>query len=75
VNKVPSLSYKAILSALGRNGFQVIRQKGSHIRLEKQTPDGTLKITVPADRPIKRSTLQHIIKDAGLTLDEFLELL
>jgi len=75
LTKVPSLSCHLVISAFIRNGFQVIRQKGSHIRLEKTSPDGLIKITVPAHRPIKRSTLQLIIKDAGLSIDEFLELL
>jgi predicted RNA binding protein YcfA (HicA-like mRNA interferase family) len=73
VTKVPSLPYTAILSALQRAGFRVVRQKGSHIRLEKETADGTTKLTVPAHRPVKRSTLQHILKDAGLTVEEFVD--
>jgi predicted RNA binding protein YcfA (HicA-like mRNA interferase family) len=53
----------------------VVRQKGSHIRLQKHTPDETLKLTVPAHRPIKRSTLAHILKQARLDADAFVELL
>jgi len=37
--------------------------------------DELLKLTVPAHKPIKRSTLAHILKQARLTVDEFLELL
>jgi predicted RNA binding protein YcfA (HicA-like mRNA interferase family) len=43
--------------------------------LHKRTADETLKLIVPAYRPIKRSTLSHIIKQAGLSLDDFLDLL
>jgi len=75
VTKVPSLSYKKVLTALGRAGFEQVRQRGSHIRVEKDTPDGRLKLTIPAHRPIKRSTLSHIIREAGLTVEEFIELL
>lgn len=75
MSKVPSLSYPVVLSALGRAGFRVVRQKGSHIRLEKSTADGDIKVTVPAHKPIKRSTLQHVIKATGLTLEEFLSFL
>ncbi len=46
MSKVPSLSYKKILAALERDGWIVVRQRGSHIRLEKKIPDETLKITV-----------------------------
>lgn len=75
MSKVPSLSYKKIIAALERDGWIVVRQRGSHIRLEKKLPDETLKITVPAHKPIKRSTLAKIIKQARMNLDSFLELL
>jgi predicted RNA binding protein YcfA (HicA-like mRNA interferase family) len=53
----------------------VVRQRGSHIRLHKPLPDETLKLIVPAHKPIKRSTLSHILKQARLSVDEFIELL
>jgi len=71
VTKGPSLNYDQVVRALRRDGWVVVRQRGSHIRLQKHTPDETLKIIVPTHRPIKRSTLSHILKHARLTLDEF----
>jgi predicted RNA binding protein YcfA (HicA-like mRNA interferase family) len=54
----------------------VVRQRGSHIRLQKRLEGGeTLKLIVPAHKPIKRSTLSHILKSARLTVDEFTKLL
>ena len=53
----------------------IVRQRGSHIRLQKRTTDELLKLTVPAHRPIKRSTLSHILKQARLETDAFLSLL
>ncbi|MFB3789591.1 MAG: type II toxin-antitoxin system HicA family toxin [bacterium] len=75
MTKVPSLSYGEILHALQRAGWIMIRQKGSHIRMEKRTGDEFIKITVPTHHPVKRSTLAHIIKQAGMTVDEFIALL
>jgi predicted RNA binding protein YcfA (HicA-like mRNA interferase family) len=43
MSKVPSLSYTQIIAALKRDGWIVVRQRGSHIRLEKQLPDETVK--------------------------------
>ncbi len=74
-DKVPSLNYDRVINALKRDGWVVVRQRGSHIRLQKNTRDGTLKLTVPAHRPIKRSTLSHILKDARLTPEQFNSLL
>jgi predicted RNA binding protein YcfA (HicA-like mRNA interferase family) len=53
----------------------VVRQPGSHYRLQKHIGDEVLKITVPAHRPVKRSTLSHILKQARVDVDRFLELL
>jgi predicted RNA binding protein YcfA (HicA-like mRNA interferase family) len=74
MTKVPSIEYKRVVKALQRNGWVVVRQKGSHLRLQKHVHDETLKLTIPAHRPIKRSTLSHILKQARLSVDKFLEL-
>ena len=75
MSKVPSLPYVRVIHALQRDGWVVVRQKGSHIRLQKHLLAETLKLTVPAHRPIKRSTLSHILKQTRLSLDDFLKLI
>ena len=75
MSKVPSLPHTKIVKALQRDGWIVVRQRGSHIRLHKHLGDEVLKVTVPAHRPVKRSTLAHLLKQARLTLERFLELL
>ena len=42
MNRVPSLSYSKIIRALQRDGWTVIRQRGSHIRLQKRSGDEVL---------------------------------
>ena len=74
MTKVPILGYKKVVKALQRDGWVVVRQKGSHLRLQKHMHDEILKLTVPAHRPIKRSTLSHILTQARLSVDKFLEL-
>ena len=75
MTKVPSLGYERVIAALQRDGWVVVRQRGSHLRVQKRTRTELLKLTIPAHRPIKRSTLAHILKQARLTVDEFMELL
>jgi predicted RNA binding protein YcfA (HicA-like mRNA interferase family) len=75
MTKVPSLPYDQVIRVLQRDGWVVVRQKGSHVRVQKHTPVETLKLTIPAHRPIKRSTLSHILKQAKLTVEEFEKLL
>ena len=70
--KVPSENYDRIVAALKRLGFSVVRQRGSHIRLEKKLLNEQIRITVPAHRPVKRSTLSHILRQARVALDDFL---
>ena len=73
MSKVPSLNYEKVIKALQRDGWVVVRQKGSHIRLQKHTENETLKIIDPAHKPIKRSTLSHILKQAKISVDEFMK--
>lgn len=75
MSKVPSVNYQQVINALHRDGWIVVRQKGSHIRLQKRVLNETLKLIVPAHRPIKRSTLSHILKQARFPVERFIELL
>jgi len=74
MTKVPSLMYEKVVRALQRDGWVVVRQKSSHIRLQKHLRNETLKLTIPAHRPIKRSTLAHVLKQARLSIEEFISL-
>ena len=74
MTKIPSVAYDRIVRALQRDGWVVVRQKGSHIRLQKRTQDEVLKLTIPAHKPVKHSTLSHILKQARMDVDRFLNL-
>lgn len=75
MTKIPSLAYDKVIRALQRDGWVVVRQKGSYIRLQKRTHDEVLKLTIPAHKPIKRTTLSHILRQARMDVDLFLELM
>ena len=75
MTKVPSLGYHEFIHALRRDGWIVVRQRGSHIRLQKRARVELLKLTVPAHQPIKRSTLSHLLKQAHLSVDDLLKLI
>jgi len=64
-----------VIRALERAGFSVNRITGSHYIL-KHPAKPTLRVTVPYhNRDLKRGTLQSIVKQAGFTNEEFLDLL
>ena len=75
MTRFPLVSGREVVRALRRDGFVVVRQKGSHIRLEKYLPGETLRLTVPAHREIVPGTLKSILNAARLSVDEFMELL
>jgi predicted RNA binding protein YcfA (HicA-like mRNA interferase family) len=59
-----------LVKALEKSGFEVIRQKGSHMTLNNFGSDKTTLVAMhPGDFP--RSLLKKIIKDAGLTEEQF----
>ncbi len=72
--KLPVLSGVDLIKKLKQIGFVETRQKGSHVRLEKPLPEETLKIIVPLHPELKKGTLARIVKDAGLTLEDFTKL-
>lgn len=74
MTKLPVLKATELISALERAGFQVVRQKGSHVRLRHV--DGRV-VTVPVHpgQDIGRGLLRKILRDAELGRDALIELL
>jgi predicted RNA binding protein YcfA (HicA-like mRNA interferase family) len=73
--KLPSVSGERVIRALKRAGFVELRQKGSHVSPEKRTPDRILKTVVPMHSELAKGTLADILKQCGVSLEEFLDLL
>ncbi|NGZ03634.1 MAG: hypothetical protein CV090_11360 [Nitrospira sp. WS238] len=73
MSKLPSLSGRACMKALERAGFVVRRQEGSHVILRRAEP--FTQLVVPDHKELDRGTLRAIIRQADLTVDEFLRLL
>ncbi len=72
---LPTLSSREVIAALKKVGFSEIasRGKGSHVFMYRAEPPKG--ITVPKQKAIKRGTLRAIIRQADLTVEEFLALL
>jgi predicted RNA binding protein YcfA (HicA-like mRNA interferase family) len=75
MSKLPILSGREVVKALGKTGFLPIRQKGSHIILSRTDSSGKKGLVVPDHKEIDKGTLIEIIRQAGLSRDEFLKLL
>ena len=68
--KVPGINHLVAVRALERAGFYIVRQ-GKHIVMT----DGYRILTVPRQNPVNAFTMGGIVRDAGLTVDEFRDLL
>jgi len=73
--RLPALRPRVVLRALQRAGFFIHHSTGGHYYLKHPDKPG-LRVTVPFhNADLKRGTLQSIVKQAGMTPDEFIELL
>ena len=73
MSKLPVVSGAECVKALERIGFVVDRQRGSHIILVREEPRAT--VSVPDHKELDRGTLRAIIRQIGLSVDEFINLL
>ncbi|HEW79356.1 MAG TPA: type II toxin-antitoxin system HicA family toxin [Phycisphaerales bacterium] len=73
MTKPPLLSGKKIVKAFEKARFYRVSQKGSHIKIRNDTSQITL--IVPDHKEVDRWTLRGIIRDSGLTIEEFIRLL
>jgi predicted RNA binding protein YcfA (HicA-like mRNA interferase family) len=70
VARIPGVNHVDAVRALEKAGFRIIRQ-GKHIVMS----NGTRQVVLPRHNPIKAFTMGGIVRDAGLTADEFRKLL
>ena len=74
MTRLPSLTGEQVVKALGKAGFQVLRQRGSHVYLKH--PDGRATVVaVHKGESIGRGLARKIMQDAKLSREEFLKLL
>ena len=74
MSRLPSVSGREVVNALTKSGYEQDRQRGSHIIL-RQVASPHRRIVVPDHDEVARGTLRAIIRQAGLTVDEFKALL
>ncbi len=68
--RIPGVNHQDVVRALQKNGFRLIRQ-GKHIVMT----DGVRILTIPRNNPVNAYTMGGIVRDAGLTEEEFRKLL
>lgn len=73
--RLPVVSGRQVIRVLECIGYQVVRQRGSHIRLRDEDDSEHLPVTVPDHKNLKPRLLRQILRDANLSVDEFFDLL
>jgi predicted RNA binding protein YcfA (HicA-like mRNA interferase family) len=68
------LSYSEVRRRLQAAGFWEVAQRGSHVKFAKRTPEGVRTVIVPRHREIAIGTLRSILRQAGLSIEEFEQL-
>ena len=71
MGKLRILSGRQVCTILSRQGFVEIRQRGSHIVMQKQLPDTTVTVPVPNHAELRIGTLKSIIRQSGISKSEF----
>jgi predicted RNA binding protein YcfA (HicA-like mRNA interferase family) len=65
------LPYREVKRRLEAAGFTVVRQKGSHVKFARSTTEGIRTAIVPEHGEIAVGTLRSILRQAGLSMEEF----
>ena len=73
MGRLTNISGKEAVNAFQRAGWQVVGQVGSHVVMTK--PDIRANLSIPQHKELSVGTLRALIRNAGMTVDEFLELL
>ena len=76
--RLPGVTGSELVRALEKAGFTVTRQRGSHVQLRRDEPDGsvtTFPVPVHAGKTIKKGTLRGILRKAGLAPQDLAALL
>ena len=73
--KLPVVSGQEAIRVFERFGYEVVRQRGSHIRLRHPRDPQKRPLTIPDHRTLKPGLLRKLLRDAQLDVEEFLRLL
>ncbi len=75
MGRIPQISGREVVKAFEKLGYHAVRQRGSHIRLWPAEGSERKPLTIPDHHIIGKGLLRKIIRDAEISLDDFLNLL
>ena len=73
--KLPVISGKQAIKSFEKIGYQVVRQRGSHVRMRHKSDSNKQPLTIPLHKTLSKGLIRKLVRDAELLLEEFLKLL
>ncbi|PIS29911.1 hypothetical protein COT42_03990 [Candidatus Saganbacteria bacterium CG08_land_8_20_14_0_20_45_16] len=73
--KIPTISGNEAIRCFEKLGYEVTRQKGSHIRLHHKVDKNKKPLTIPKHKELGKGLLRKLIRDAEITIEALVELL
>ena len=73
--KLPVISGDQAIKCFEKIGYQVLRQRGSHIRMRHKKNSNKQPLTIPRHKTLGKGLIRKLLRDAELDMEEFLKLL
>ncbi len=73
--RLPVVPANELIKVLEKQGFRLVRQRGSHIVMQKKTAETTVTTVVPNHRELAPGTLRSILRRTGLSIEDLIKLL
>ena len=73
--KLPRITGEELVKALEKEGFEIARQRGSHVQVRKYVEGKKVTFPVPKGKILKSGTLRGIMRKAGISVERLIELL
>ena len=74
MSRLPVVSCREAVAAFGKVGYEIDHQTGSHVILRHRDPPFR-RLTIPNHKEIAKGTLRSLIREAGMTVEEYVALL
>lgn len=72
---LPTVSGKTVVRAFERRSYRIVRTRGSHVYLRHEDGGGLVTVPVHGNRDLPPGTLRNILRQANISVDEFIELI
>jgi len=72
--KLPVISGSQAIKCFAKTGYEVVRQRGSHVRMHHKSDKTKQPLTIPRHKTLGKGLLRKLLRDSQLTIEEFLKL-